>query len=294
MYSETEFDSKLPVARFANHVLTAGDVAFHVDRTANADSMEPEVLQLARAAALEFLIERQLVLDAVRSSPEWPGDSAIRMMQDAQDAALKNAGESLENFLASKHISEEFWRTDSAWEQGWRAYITKKFDDRLLQEFFDAHRSDFDGTRVHVSQILMALPGSESLDAVMERAKRIKQDLENGKVDFATAVREHSIAPSKETNGDLGWIERHWPMPETFSRAAFALEPGDYAEPFASRFGVHLVKCLEVDRGNGTAKDSRDELLKALAETEFREIADSVRASTRVEYEASFPHFEYR
>ena len=59
--------------------------------------------------------------------------------------------------------------------------------------------------------------------------------------DFAALAREHSMGPSARKGGDLGIFSADR-MVEEFSKAAFALEPGQISEPIETKFGFHIIK----------------------------------------------------
>jgi parvulin-like peptidyl-prolyl isomerase len=73
-------------------------------------------------------------------------------------------------------------------------------------------------------------------------------------------------------------------MPEDFSRAAYALKPGEVSEPLLTSFGVHLISILEEKPGAKTWRDVEAELRPAVTLYLFRWIADKERKTTRIEY----------
>src|SRR5262249_15228248 len=110
------------------------------------------------------------------------------------------------------------------------------------------------------------------------------QDVSSGKLTFADAAKQHSQAPSAKDGGDIGWIERHRPSPEDFSRRAYSLKVGEVSEPFPSPFGVHLITVLDEKPGKLDWRAAANELRPAVTLYLFRWIADKERAGTKVEY----------
>jgi parvulin-like peptidyl-prolyl isomerase len=140
---------------------------------------------------------------------------------------------------------------------------------------------------LRVAQILFKLPadaGADAIAAAKDSAAKVKAELAAGKLTFAAAAKLHSQAPSSAAGGDIGWIERRRPMPEDYSKAAFALKPGEISEPLVSPFGVHLITILEVKPGTKTAQDAAVELRPAVALYLFRWIADQERPKAKIEY----------
>lgn len=75
--------------------------------------------------------------------------------------------------------------------------------------------------------------------------------------DFAALAREHSQDGSAAAGGDLGWASPGMFVPE-FEEVMNSLTPGQIAEPFVSRFGVHLVQLLERRSGVPSVREQRD------------------------------------
>jgi len=57
---------------------------------------------------------------------------------------------------------------------------------------------------------------------------------------FAALAAEHSICPSKKTQGQLGQITKGQTVPE-FERQLFNCDTGLVRKPLASRYGIHVV-----------------------------------------------------
>lgn len=69
----------------------------------------------------------------------------------------------------------------------------------------------------------------------------IKQlDKKKGK-NFEELAKEHSLGPTKEKGGDLGWFDPRQMVP-AFAEAVAALQPGNYTkEPVRTQFGWHVI-----------------------------------------------------
>ena len=63
--------------------------------------------------------------------------------------------------------------------------------------------------------------------------------------DFVALAKEHSVGPSGPRGGDLGFFGEGQKVPP-FSKAAFALEAGEYTKtPVQTEFGFHVIKVME-------------------------------------------------
>ncbi|MFP4601852.1 MAG: peptidylprolyl isomerase [Halochromatium sp.] len=59
--------------------------------------------------------------------------------------------------------------------------------------------------------------------------------------DFAALAEEHSLGPTAEKGGDLGWFDARR-MVKPFADAVAEMEPGDYSQqPVQTQFGWHVI-----------------------------------------------------
>jgi peptidyl-prolyl cis-trans isomerase C len=78
-----------------------------------------------------------------------------------------------------------------------------------------------------------------------EKAKDVKQQLENGG-DFAKLAKENSQDPgSAAKGGDLGCLGKGETVPE-FEQAAFGAEQGEIVGPVQTEFGYHILQVTDV------------------------------------------------
>ncbi len=96
----------------------------------------------------------------------------------------------------------------------------------------------------HARHILLR-PGSQAEEnEVREKLAGFKKRLQSNPADFAAVAREFSQDASAAQGGDLGWVNAGQFVPE-FEEVMNGLAPGQMSEPFASRFGYHLLQLLE-------------------------------------------------
>jgi parvulin-like peptidyl-prolyl isomerase len=238
-------------------------------------------------AALDQVIDRRLVLAFFNKTGQAASKTDVDLELSRFENELKSQNLTLTQHSERVGLSEDDIRRALAWKISWKRYCEKQLTPQNLEKYFDQHRQDFDGRQLRVAQILFKRkPDSDAATsaAAVERAAKLRADIVSGKISFADAAREQSDAPSKAVGGDIGWIERHRPMPEDFCRAAFALKPGEVSPPFESPFGIHLVTVLEERPGTLTARDVDGELRPATIAYLFRFLADKERATAKIEY----------
>jgi peptidyl-prolyl cis-trans isomerase SurA len=142
-------------------------------------------------------------------------------------------------------------------------------------------------TQTNVRHIL--LKTGPSLTEADAKAKLIslKQLIESGRIDFASAAKANSQDTSAAAGGTLGWASPGLFVPE-FENAMNALPIGKISEPVTSRFGVHLMVVDARKQTPLTNSEQRDTAKSALREQKFNDayanwIRD-LRSNAYVEY----------
>lgn len=123
----------------------------------------------------------------------------------------------------------------------------------LAHEHYLRHKDAFrtpQGRRV--AHILFKDQSDCSCDipSIAERIEIVQEQIEGG-ADFAELAKEYSADSTAEDGGELPFlVHQDGKTVEPFELAVFDLGvPGDISEPFPTRFGVHLVKLLEIVPG---------------------------------------------
>lgn len=220
-------------------------------------------LSIVDAHLREQLIERELALAALVRMGKAASAEDVDFELGKWKEELKQQGQTLSTYLAKEGRSEAELRRELLWRVSWNRYLAAYLTDANLEKFFKEHAADYDGRKLRVAQILLKVPsGATDAEkrAAIARAKSIREEVAAGKQAFANAAKAHSQSPTAKDGGEQGWIERHEPMGEEFSKAAFLLAVGETSEPVSTNFGVHLIHCLEIQPGKKTWKDARREL----------------------------------
>ena len=240
--------------------------------------------KVIKTLVLNHYVSRAIIFNALKLDSSV-GEDQVRIEVDLFSAKLETVGQTLDEHLAQNARTRENFEEDIRWVIGWNAYVEQQLTEEKVQEFFESERKQFDGTEIKVAQILFPIEEtSDSVEAAIALAKTVRGQLIAGEVTWQTALEKHSIAPSKENGGSVGWIGYHEPMPQKFSRAAFDLEIGQVSEPFATEFGVHLLKPLEIRPGTRDLGDAREEVEATLAKYLFTRVADQHRDTVTISY----------
>lgn len=258
------------------------------DRKLSAAELAPLKKQV-----LQHAIDRQLVLHYLITTNQAASSQDVDLVIARLQKKLDNEGLKQADFLQQLGQTLAEFKDQQLWELSWQNYVDKYLTAATLQKYFDKNRRDFDGSELHVAHILLAAP-KEATAADREKLKTqaaaIRQEIVDKKTTFADAAKKHSKSPTAAAGGDIGWIKRHEPMPESFSAAAFPLQVGELSPPVETTFGVHLITLLEVKPGPRTWQDAADELRPAIIRYLFRWIADKERAAAKIEFTEHWPH----
>ncbi|MBW3596141.1 MAG: peptidylprolyl isomerase [Planctomycetes bacterium] len=286
---------RIAAARVDGAPIYVHEVQRLIERVLGRRKVTPEARPVLEAETLEQLVKRRLILKFL----EKRNLAASREDLEAEVSRIKRQlaqqGTTLEEYLQRTGQTRGDLEQTLLWEQTWRRYLERNLSEENLERYFQSRRREFDGTELRVAHILIkpaVADDPESLTAAVQQAEQIRGQIAAGAVDFAAAAREHSASPTAEQGGDIGFLGRKAPMPEPFSKAAFALKPGEVSPPVVTPFGAHLIQVLEAKPGDKTWRDVRGELEQAVTQYLFDWVATQQRPHSQVEYTGAAPHFE--
>ena len=247
-----------------------------------------------QAKTLAQLVDRTLIVQWLRATNRGASDAEIDLEISRLEKRLQPRGITLAAHLAARQITAAEMRRLLAWQIGWRKFLARYLTDANLEKHFNEHLREFDGTRMHVAHILFKVEPDDAsgIEQSIRRATEIRAAIVSGEITFEEAAKRHSTAPTSAQGGDIGFIERHRPMHEAFSRAAFLLNKDEVSPPVVTPFGVHLVRCLEIEPGQRTWEEARDELTTALTLYLFNWAAEKGRPKAEIRFTNALPHFE--
>ena len=163
------------------------------------------------------------------------------------------------------------------WQVLWERAVAKFLTDKLLEDYFAAHRREFDGSEIRASHILFRPAGRRDAAAIaklVEEAAALRAEIEAGKLTFAEAAERYSAGPSREQGGDVGFFPWHGVMVEPFARGR--LQPGKRTDQPARRHALRRT----LDHGDrhetghkNAGRTSVDQLQSPAAKAMFEKLA---------------------
>lgn len=140
-------------------------------------------------------------------------------------------------------------------------------DDAEVKAFFEQNSDKFTiGTKIRASHILVKTE---------KEAKDILSKIEKGE-SFSELAKALSNDPaSAQKGGDLGYFERGRMVPE-FEQAALSLKPGEISKPVKTRFGYHVIKLVDIKKGEpANFEQSKESIRRQLISEKRKNLFDA-------------------
>ncbi len=244
-----------------------------------AEEAAPEV----RRQVEEQLIERELIRKFLADRKVEPNADLLDLRMFELEELIRRRDAEPSALYARLGLSAGAVRRELALSVAWETHIERVVTPQQLREFFDAHRAEFDGTRVRVRQIFRKATTAADVAAAETLLKQTRDDMAAGRLTFEAAAKARSQSPTRERGGDVGWIVGTGQLPEVVARAALELSPGKPAGPVTSPLGVHLVEVTERQAGQLSLEDARPQLLEQIARRRWFETVQQLRPAAKVE-----------
>lgn len=134
-----------------------------------------------------------------------------------------------------------------------KPYLTEsKATDDLVKEAYERLKYEINASHILINVQPNAAP-KDTL-AAFNKIIGIRNDIVNGKTQFAEAAKLYSQDPSAERNGgNLGYFSA-FQMVYPFETASFNTNVGDISMPFRTRFGYHIVSVDDRRPSRGKVK----------------------------------------
>ncbi len=125
-------------------------------------------------------------------------------------------------------------------------------------------------TQTRARHVLLRPSPQLSAEVAGRRLAEFKREIESGRTSFETVARDNSEDGSAPEGGALGWASPGMFVPE-FEQVMNALPINGISDPFASRFGIHIIQVLERRQVEVDPKQLREQARNALREQKYAE-----------------------
>src|SRR5256885_2775171 len=243
----------------------------------------------ARQAALQDLIDRQLIIQAFKKENYQIPDHFIE--ERMHDIVRTDFGGDRNTFIktleAQNYTMGEFKKmeTEKMIVQAMRGKNVKLAviaSPVKVEEYYKAHRDEFT-TKAQVKLRLIMIPSHASdgnAAAQKAMADEIFGKLVNG-AEFERMAQLYSEDSTREHGGDWGWVERKT-LAEPLEKVAFNLEPGKTSNVIEFGGNYYILK-VEDKHGADTKSlaDVRADVEKKLMQQEAQKLQEKWLASLR-------------
>ena len=139
--------------------------------------------------------------------------------------------------------------------------------DAEVKAFFDQNAERFTiGAKLRASHILVQTE---------QEAQKIIDRINKG-ASFSDLAKSLSADKgSAQNGGDLGYFEHGRMVPE-FEQAAAALKPGEISKPVKTRFGYHVIKLTDIQKGQpANFEESKESIRRQLISEKRKNLFDT-------------------
>src|SRR5437016_9623513 len=243
----------------------------------------------ARQAALQDLIDRQLIIQAFKKENYQIPDHFIE--ERMHDIVRTDFGGDRNTFIktleAQNYTMGEFKKmeTEKMIVQAMRGKNVKLAviaSPVKVEEYYKAHRDEFT-SKAQVKLRLIMIPSHASdgnAAAQKAMADEIFGKLVNG-AEFERMAQLYSEDSTREHGGDWGWVERKT-LAEPLEKAAFSLEPGKISNVIEFSGNYYILK-VENKHGGETKslEQARADIEKKLIQQEAQNLQERWLTSLR-------------
>ncbi|MEW6685185.1 MAG: peptidylprolyl isomerase [Candidatus Edwardsbacteria bacterium] len=242
---------------------------------------------------LEQMIEAKILLQEAKK------DTTIQVKSEEIEKALNEAisdmkakfpsEEDFQRELVKEGTTVEALKAKYREETRERLLVTRflekkikpevSIDPKEVEDFYKQNKDSLptQPERVELAHILVAVkPGQEVVARALQKTQEVYAKLKAGG-DFALLAKKYSAdSISASRGGALGFVKKGETVPE-FEEVVFKLRKGELSQIFESRFGLHIVKCLD---NKGDSVNIRHILIQAIPakadESRAKRIADGL------------------
>lgn len=243
--------------------------SFQVDGQFSQDAYDSAIRSLGYTrVTFRDMVREDMMVGQIRGSlagtsfvTEKEANQLAKLEQQRRDYAFTTVSraameDSIE--LTDEQIDQYYQENSQQYrteEQVKVEYITLSIDDFTskvelneedIKALYDQSIAEMEVTEERkASHILVVVDDETSEEAAVEQMNSIKARLEAGEA-FEDLAKEFSEDPgSAQQGGDLGFAGKGTYV-EPFEEALFAMNEGELSEPVVTKFGVHLIKLVDI------------------------------------------------
>ncbi|MDA2381640.1 peptidylprolyl isomerase PrsA [Bacillus cereus] len=169
------------------------------------------------------------------------------------DEMKKQYGDQFDTLMKQQGIKEETLKNSVRAQLAQEKAIEKTITDKELKDNYKPE--------IKASHILVKDEAT---------AKKVKEELGQGKSFEELAKQYSEDTGSKEKGGDLGYFTAG-KMVKEFEDAAYKLKKDEVSEPVKSQFGYHIIKVTDIKEPEKSFEQSKADIKKELVEKKAKD-----------------------
>jgi peptidyl-prolyl cis-trans isomerase SurA len=248
-------------------------------------------LKDAREKTLQNLIDGYLLEDKAEELGSPITDAYVRANIDAikkenkfaSDADLERALQTSLGISLPEFIKRQKQQATQQFVLQREVFSKVAVEDNELQAYYEDHKDEYRlPTRFRIRELVLA-KGATDADLATARAQvaEIQAALKAG-TPFEALVKKYSTSPSKDTGGDLGWLNKGLLRP-SIEEAALKLKPGEVSAPIETDKDISLIQLIDLeDAPVKSFAEVKDAILKKLQEPKAQNAIQQYLADLRM------------
>jgi peptidyl-prolyl cis-trans isomerase SurA len=245
-------DKIILVSEIESQIQLAGlQQSLDLSNKARVDSLRKSLLQ-------QMIDDKLVLIEAAKDTSFKVTNKQIEDALDQQITRIKGQFPSEETFLrqlTAEGLTLKTLRSRYR-EQVKNQLLKEMFLEKKLgkitissgevKEFYTTYKDSLPEkpAGVHLAQLLLSPAPSQAVkDSLRDFAEKVATRIKAGD-DFALLAQTYSSDASGKNGGDLGWFDKGQMVPE-FEKAAFALQPGEVSGVVETKYGFHIIKCIQ-------------------------------------------------
>ncbi|MGG0358334.1 peptidylprolyl isomerase [Bacillus anthracis] len=169
------------------------------------------------------------------------------------DEMKKQLGDQFDTLLKQQGLKEETVKNGVRASLAQEKAIEKTITDKELKDYYKPE--------IKASHILVKDEAT---------AKKVKEELGQGKSFEELAKQYSEDTGSKEKGGDLGFFGPG-KMVKEFEDAAYKLKKDEVSEPVKSQFGYHIIKVTDIKEPEKSFEQSKADIKKEIAQKKMQD-----------------------
>tara|TARA_B100001750_G_scaffold247636_1_gene274108 strand:+ start:1206 stop:2486 length:1281 start_codon:yes stop_codon:yes gene_type:complete len=243
-----------------DHIVLKSDLIQMVNMAAIQNKIDPrtnpDAFVRLQNSVVQSMVDQKIMLEMAELDSIVVNEKEVNLALDQQIQMLvaQAGGEARAESALGQSIKEfrrEFWYdmkdrmiSERYQQQLLSAVVVTRSD---VKEFYKAYKDSLPVlpmmAKVRHLQVPIK-PGAAAKEKTKSFLSELKTQIVDGGSSFSDIAKAHSLDPSKNNGGELGWVARG-SLVKNFETTAFTIELGEISDPIETEFGYHILETLE-------------------------------------------------